>query len=583
MKKINKILPVLALTLTASVVNAQNLNKEIVIDKEIVPELKESNRVKVLPQTPAMSMNNTQLKFNDKAQTAIVPAAISILEPADNVDTIKYSKYRGYASLGYFPVYNASASAGYRILDKNNIKLNAWIQYDGKTYDADRHNGSEVSMDDHEFTIKADYAQRLNSKSAINASIAYAYNNYFYPWRENGYTQNVNRFNFDAGWKSSIDGLKYKIEAGYSYFAFGKDAPCDTFNIAPFFEAVNEHGGYFKTQGAVEIDDNKSVSIDLGTSFLRYNQVTEPIWWYSDGNIINGYSRNEKYDHGLITAIPHYNIKIDDVSAKLGIRVDYQLDKHNKLRLAPDVHINWAADSLIAVYASATGGAHQNSLSSMFEISHYISPIMGYSNSMIPYALDFGVNLGPYKGASIEIFAGYASANDWYMPVYVREKWSLLNNIMQSVDMSGWHIGAAASYSYKKMFKVRASYEMAPQSYTHGYYLWRDRAKSVFKLSGSATPFDIPLELTLDYEYRGGRCAYEMTPEYVSEVGAMKYNHTRVSLGSKNSLSLGGLYNYTDQLSFFARLENIFNQKYDLQYDIPSQGITGLLGATYKF
>ena len=64
MKKINKILPVLALTLTASVVNAQNLNKEIVIDKEIVPELKESNRVKVLPQTPAMSMNNTQLKFS---------------------------------------------------------------------------------------------------------------------------------------------------------------------------------------------------------------------------------------------------------------------------------------------------------------------------------------------------------------------------------------------------------------------------------------------------------------------------------------------------------------------------------------
>ena len=59
--------------------------------------------------------------------------------------------------------------------------------------------------------------------------------------------------------------------------------------------------------------------------------------------------------------------------------------------------------------------------------------------------------------------------------------------------------------------------------------------------------------------------------------------HQALSLGHVSNLSLGGLYRFTDQLSFFARLENILNHKYDMLYDLPSKGFTGLVGATYKF
>ena len=558
--------------------NAQDLKKEIVIDKDIVPELKESNRKNVTPQVPPLKIKHSQLQVNDRAKTVVVPGDITVFEPVENVDTMKLSNYRGYAALGYFPIYNMGLSGGYRFIEKQDMKLNAWMQYNGKTYDAKRDDGKELSMKDHELVFNVKYAQRVNEKSTVNATARYSYNNFFCPWHENGFTQSVNQFGLDGQWKSSIEGLKYDVDAGYSYFGYGKDP---LVGPTEHLEAVNEHGGYIKARGGVEIDDNSGVGLELGASFLRYNQIASPDWICEGGSIESLYKKNKGYDNGLLTAIPHYELKTDGLSAKLGARLDYELDINNKIRFAPDVRLDWDADSIVSAYARLTGGSYKNTLASVFEVSHYFSPAMGYSYSYIPFALEMGVNIGPFKGGSIEVYGGYAKANDWYMPLYVSEGY--MNNIMHSVDMSGWHLGAALSYAYKNLFKVKASYEAAPQSYDNGYYLWRDRATSVFKFSGSTTPFDLPLELTLDYEYRGGRSTYAQCPTCDNVEGVLIYETSKLSLGSKNCLSLGGLYKYTDQLSFFARVENLFNNKYDLLYDIQSQGITGMIGATYKF
>ena len=37
------------------------------------------------------------------------------------------------------------------------------------------------------------------------------------------FNQSVNRFSLGGKWESSIDGLDYNVNAGYSYFGYGKD------------------------------------------------------------------------------------------------------------------------------------------------------------------------------------------------------------------------------------------------------------------------------------------------------------------------------------------------------------------------
>ena len=345
------------------------------------------------------------------------------------------------------------------------------------------------------------------------------------------------------------------------------------------FEAVNEHSGYLNAGASLELDDNTQVALDFGAKMIHNNHL-------SDSYVINstlskevGYKMKQPYNHAILTLIPHYDFKYENFKARVGVQLDYQIDVENEFNIAPDVYLDWSATSILSAYAHITGGVHQNSMSSIFDVSHYFSPSMAYQNSKLPYVIDAGVNIGPFKNATLEIFGGYARANDWYMPCVESGV-----HKMESIDLDGWHLGVAASYNYKDIAKVRASYEAAPQSYDDGYYMWRDRAKYVVKASAMVTPIS-PLDITLDYEYRGGRSTYENIEEITTIGWSSFYNtiHQRRLLGGVSNLSVGGLYRYTDQISFFARLENILNNKYDLLYDIPAQGFTGLVGATYKF
>lgn len=611
----NKMRYIFTLVVIAMAMGAtsQELSKEITIDKDIVPELKETSKMTISPQIPVSTIKHSPLTFNDRAKTAEVPTFITRLEPADNVDTMKLSPYRGYAMLGYFPIYNLDFSAGYRIVDTEAIKLNAWAQYNGKNYDGKVRNGEELTFDDHEVNVDIDFAYRVSQRTLLTAVAGYTFNAFTYPWKK-GFAQNVHRANVDAKWLSSIGGLKYNFGLGYSYFGFEKGISATTqvevdslaenfgFDFGNALKPVKEHVGYVNAGATIEMSDLSTVGLDFATTML-FDEHSTTEWWarYYGSSC---YANYKPYNRAIFSLTPHYDLTYKNLKAKIGVKLDFQAGAsvNKNFTIAPDVHfdwsttnLDWAGFSTLSVYANVTGGVHANSLNSMFEESHYFSPLMAYDQSELPLVADAGVIFGPFKGATLEVFGGYAMANDWYMPIVdAEERWhENYNQKMEQTDIRGWHLGIGASYSYKKWAKIEARYTVAPQQSdkhyyldhfadkkSYGYYMWRDRAKHVVNASLVVTPIS-SLDISLDYEYRGGRHTYELIFHSNQFINAFEYN--RVSLGQVNNLSLGGLYRFTDQWSFFARLENLFNHKYELVYDIPSQGFTGLVGATYKF
>ena len=95
MKKMRYISALVAVLLSINAV-AQELKKEITIDKDIVPELKEYNKMSITPQIPSLTVTQTPLSFIDRAKiTNDIPSVITSLEPAENVDTMELSPYRG--------------------------------------------------------------------------------------------------------------------------------------------------------------------------------------------------------------------------------------------------------------------------------------------------------------------------------------------------------------------------------------------------------------------------------------------------------------------------------------------------------
>lgn len=94
---------------------AQQLNKEITVEREVVPIQREATRLGFTPSVSLPPLAMERLSPSTRAITSRVPAGIVVLDPAAWADSIYISPYRGYASIGFMPLYNAMLSAGYRM------------------------------------------------------------------------------------------------------------------------------------------------------------------------------------------------------------------------------------------------------------------------------------------------------------------------------------------------------------------------------------------------------------------------------------------------------------------------------------
>lgn len=172
--------------------------------------------------------------------------------------------------------------------------------------------------------------------------------------------------------------------------------------------------------------------------------------------------------------------------------------------------------------------------------------------------------VGPFSGASVELFGGYAITKNWLMPATGHESFL-------PYDIKGWHAGLKVAYSRGSWLNASVSAELAPQKYNQGYYLWRDRAKSVITANVAVNPIK-KLKLSVGYELRSGRGTYS------------RYDNTPFQkLSSVNNLTFGAGYQITPAFTVFGRGENLLNHDNTLLFGIPGQGITGLVGLEAKF
>ena len=166
------------------------------------------------------------------------------------------------------------------------------------------------------------------------------------------------------------------------------------------------------------------------------------------------------------------------------------------------------------------------------------------------------------------------------MPLRIAE----MSTIFVPSNMKGFKFMAAVGYNWRNTVDLSAKFEMAPRRNNRGYYQWRDRAREVATIDLRVTPIK-PLDITLGWEYRGGRrMNFDLFyPGNVMNGIEGKADMRMESLGIISNLKAGALYRITPQWSAFLRGENLLNRKTLLIGGMPGQGITGLVGATYKF
>lgn len=573
-----------ALAVGASAFAQENLNQEITVKHH--EEVKPTDAVKlnVNPAVSLPALPTSRLSYGMRQVNVAVPSSIASLAPAAYADSIYRSPFRGYASAGYLPAFNLGASAGYKFIDNDRVRLNGWMQYNGVSYRADaplpQSPFESVRLRRNTATVGAALHSAVGSASFLDLGVDYTFSRFNTPavatepdgsridWLKN---QNVHRLNLSGLWTMTTGIWNTGFGLGYGHFAYTNSLPTGLFpdpahSDPPMaiehpseFRGARENRLSLRAFASAKVWGAQSAGMELKFSYLNYGDRTD---YNPLTNIIHSIGTDS---HALLSLRPFYRTDWKNIILDLGVNLDFTFNNGKAFHISPAAQATWKPSDFVAVYVKANGGERQNTLGSLFDVTCYNMHNMVYDNSHVVVDGEVGLTFGLFKGFYTQIAAGYAVANEWLMPVNVASSLTMF----APVDLKGYKLHFGLGYRYRSLAEISASIETAPGKFDRGYYLWRDRAKYVADAKLRVTPIE-PLDVTLSWEYRAGRSLY--TPAEV-----------RLPMGIVNSLSLGGTYRLTRQWTVWANIENLFNHHYTLIGGLPSQGIGGLLGFTYKF
>ncbi|MDE6190001.1 MAG: hypothetical protein K2G47_00105 [Muribaculum sp.] len=557
---------------------ADDLTKEITVEKDIVVQEREAQKLSQLPVFNMPSIENKKLSWTDRAIAAPLTHDITRLAPAPYAASIEKSPYRGYIDAGYFPSFELGVSAGYRIIDNDATRLGAWLQYDGSNYKRNNREGDKLHINDHTATIGAGLRHSIEDAGVLEARLAYSLSAFNFPnIGSDGISQTANTLQAGIGWSGAAGSFLYNAAVDYGFFNFtdGHDSGMGATRLKP----LTENHANIALGGSYGFDDNNFVGADVAMAFAGATNTMKVV---STESLFSPEMRGN-YNHGYVAVTPYYRHSGSSYSIKLGLQLYDTWGGDNGFRIAPDIRADWHSGDKFAIYARFTGGNPSlNAMSSLFAVNHYINPSLAYGDSWQKWNVDAGFIIGPFSGASIEAWGGTGKAKNLLMPT-LYSNFDSLDGLYCAINYTNLHYGVALNYQYRDIATLRIAYEGAPQQYDKGNAMWLDRAKNVFDAKLTVTPIEA-LDLSLGYELRSGRATYEVSP---AGLGHAQFSDNlyvqRVTLGNVSNLHFEAAYKITPAFSVGAQLDNLLNSKWDTFYGIPAKGISGLVGIGYKF
>lgn len=558
---------IITAAMLAATALAQNLNTSVDIRYNETPVIPQSAPLTVNPPvaTPRNEVKTLPLSFRTVNPT--LNTTMDIMQPVAYADTIAESAYRGYASIGFMPTFNMAASAGYKFIDTDRTRLNAWLQYDGTTYrgyypgqDVDRY------IRKHDALIGASLHAAVGRESFIDAGIDYSYGRFNRYGAGGVQWNNVSRVGVSALWTMRHHSINYGAGMGFDH---------DALSTLPFADVLTSPA------------ENHSLS---SNNFRAQIFFDGPMLYATSAGIMLKVSHvaNGGYDfpfpdkqlyaasksNTLLTVRPHYRRTFGAFDLDLGANLEFTFGTHSKMfNASPMVQASLAAGKFVKFYAKATGGVIQNTIHNSYALMPYVQQYWALRNSHVPVDACVGVNFGAWRGLWAELAFNYAVADQWQLP--------MLNDLLATVtpsaiDIRGYKLRGAVGYAYKSYGRLEASFEMAPQKTNRGYYLWTDRARYVAKIALTVKPIR-PLMINVDWQWRGDRSQLCFTPSTTVE------EYSLTSLGAISNLSARACYSITPQWSAFLSGNNLLGRRYLLVGSVEGQGRTGLVGVNYKF
>lgn len=571
------------------------------VDGKYLPDVIRQDRINTLPRVYSFPLEAGTLDYEQKGvATPFAPSFLPL--PAIGWQTNRtVSDQRGYLDVNAGSWLNSSVSAGYSILDSRESDLSVWMQHNSTSLFKVRmrEDADQTTRKRYDEVVGARFSHTFGEAGRLSAELAYhlGYFNYY------GYcamdeagkmasvpSQTLNDVAARVGWRNLPGSvLQYDASAGVRYFGYRRVYLPMTHGRLDSFKGEKETDVDISGGVAYSFDEKSTLGVRLRADYLGYDT---PLW------------RQEVIDnYGNISLTPYYRFNRGMLDIHLGACLDFTLnagpkgDRFSAFHIAPDVRFDFKAGPA-GLYLHLLGGNTLNTLARQAQENYYGLPALLTTNpEYSPLDARLGINFGPFSGIKAGVSFAYKYARHYQYPtlymLYLNEplqsfgtsRADYLNS--RGCDLKGWSIAANIGYSLADIFSIGVEGSYQPQNADKGYADGPDRPRWIMLATASARPVK-PLQLTLQYRYRGVRNAYLPTVLNSDIPGASfgsddAYGVRAIRLPDVTDLAFRASYDVSKMLTVSLQADNILNRKISLMPDVRSEGISVMGGVELRF
>ena len=364
-----------------------------------------------------------------------------------------------------------------------------------------------------------------------------------------------------------------------------------------FFKSANLY--YRRFWDSTKSGENRAVlepafEFPLGDELLTLKAKVD----YLGGKFKNGQVANDSnvpgidYSHLQVGINPNINILGDDLSLNLGVNLVYGMDLENSegnFYIYPTITASYRLlDEVAIAYGGVEGELKQNSFYGFVEENPYVSPTLDMQPTDRQYDAYIGLKGQLLPNLSYNIKGSYMAEN--------RKPLFLLNPENTSrTDEKGYFYGNSFQVFYDDVktlgvfgelnVDINRNFSLGINAQVYDYDTETDNP--AWNLPG------LTASMFMDYQigekwFMGANLFYvgERDDLYtIASPGTLPedFDMTPVTLDSYFDANAHIGYRINEQLSVFAKANNIANQNYMRWNNYQVQGFQVLAGATYKF
>jgi outer membrane receptor protein involved in Fe transport len=337
-----------------------------------------------------------------------------------------------------------------------------------------------------------------------------------------------------------------------------------------------------------------SFVVDINEFAIKTNLVVD----YVAGSFDNDYFNNEGYKYGFTNfgINPSVTLNQDDLSLNIGVSLFYSADLENsdsKFFVYPNISASYKiVGDLMILYAGAEGTLQQNSYREFTNENPFLSPTIIVAPTDRPYDIFAGL-----KGK----LAGNVSYN--VRGSFMQEKGRALfrNNPFPNattpdleITAKGYQFGNSFEVIYDDMRTVsffgelKADFSKNISASIQGTF-------SSFSTNNELEAWNLPsitlnanLDLTITEKWYAGASLFfvgERKDQMIAPgvIDPAFYDFSTITVKSYFDVNAHVGYKFNERLTFFLKMNNMFNQSYEKWMNYPAQQFQIVLGANYKF